>query len=176
MNRARFRDFVLLFVKLGGDHFLCLRFLHGEARRFAPFAAQSDLLAQNFQQLRIRPRLFHEIGDAALHCFDGNADRGPSGHNHNRRHALHRLQPRQQIQSLAAGSGVARVIQVHQQEIEFAALERLQQIRRRGSRFGGIAVAFQQQAQGPQHVGLIVGNQNSRLHGSHFNGSLGHRC
>ena len=26
------------------------------------------------------------------------------------------------------------------------------------------------------HIGLIVSNQNSRLHGSHFNGSVGHRC
>ncbi len=129
-------------MKLRRDHLLRLIFLHSQARGFAAFAAQGNLLAQHFQQLRIGPGLLHKICDAALHGFDSDANGGPPGHHNNRGHTVDGFQARKQIQALAAGSCVARVIQVHEQKIVFAASERFQQIRRRGDGLGGVAVPF----------------------------------
>jgi len=65
---------------------------------------------------------------------------------------------REQLEPLAARSRIARVIQVHQQQIEFAARHRFQQIRGRSRRLGHVALPLQQQAQRTQHVSLIVGD------------------
>jgi hypothetical protein len=85
---------------------------------------------QDLQQPRVGPGLFHEIGHAALHGLDRQANGGPAGHHHDRRQVFVFAQQREQVQAFLAGGGIARVVQIHQEKIEFAASESFEQIGR----------------------------------------------
>ena len=71
------------------------------------------------------------------------------------------LNARQQIETLLAGGGVARVVQVDQQHIVVALAQRLQQQLRRAHAIHLNALRRQQQLDGFENVRLIVGNQNA---------------
>ena len=129
---------------------------------FATFASQPNLLFQNFHQPRIHPGLLDEIADAALHRLHSESDGGPAGHHHDRRENFARLDAFEQIEPFAARCSVARIIQIHQQKVEFARIERRENPGRRANRLGFIALRFQQQAQCFEHVGLVVRYQNLR--------------
>ena len=156
---------MFLLVELRSDEPLCLALLRGESRGLAALASRGDLLAQYAQQLRIRPRLFDKVNAATLQSFDGNADRGPAGHNHDGRSTVNFFKVREQVEPFPAGSRVARVVQVHQQKVELALAHSVKKSRRRGYRLGRVTLALQEHAERTQHIGLIVGDQDARLSG-----------
>ncbi len=71
------------------------------------------------------------------------------------------VQPPEQIQPLLARGGVARVVEVHQHGVELLALGGGQHARGRAGRDHLVTRVLQQQAQGLEHVGLIVGQQDA---------------
>ena len=72
----------------------------------------------------------------------------------------------EQVEAFLAGGGVARVVQIHQDDVEVAALERAQQLLRRCRGLDVEAFALQQQPQRLEDVGLIVGEQDPQDGGS----------
>ena len=50
----------------------------------APRAAGLDFLAQRREQVRVVPRLLHEVAHAAAHRLDGEIDAAPAGHDDHR--------------------------------------------------------------------------------------------
>ena len=164
LDSQRFFDLAFLPAQFLGDldppQFIFARM----ALCFAPLPAKCDLLLENVEQPRIHPRLLNEIADAMLHRLDGQPDAAPSGHHHNRRAIVARLNPVQQLDAFAPRRGVACVIQVHQHEIEIARIQRGKYPRRRRCAYDFVSVAFQQQTQRFEHVRLIIRNENFRAH------------
>ena len=72
------------------------------------------------------------------------------------------LDARQQVDAFAARRRVARVIQVHQDEIERACLQRRDRRFGRGHRVDVDPLPFEQEFQRVEQVRLIVGDQDSR--------------
>jgi hypothetical protein len=68
----------------------------------------------------------------------------------------------QQIETLAAGGGIAGVIEVQKEGVEGTGLESLQDLTRRAGHGRSIALGLEQQPQGREHIGLVVGDQDSR--------------
>jgi len=69
----------------------------------------------------------------------------------------------QQVEPFLARRRVARVVEVHQHGVEVARLQRRENT---GGRFRGldlVLLAFEEQPQRLQHVGLIVSDQDARL-------------
>jgi len=161
LDGARFTDLPVLFM-------VRAVFASSAQGRFAAIAAEGDLLLQDFEELGVGPRLFDEIADTALHGFDGDADRGPAGHHDDGRDVRERPEMGEQIETFAAGSGVARVVQVHEQQIEFAKGDDFEKLGRGADSLGGVAVAFEQERESTLHVGLVVGDQDARLHAFTF--------
>ena len=70
----------------------------------------------------------------------------------------------EKVQSFAAGRGISRVVEVHQEQIELPLLQGLGRTGcGRGHGFRGVSVALQEQAERFQDVGLVIGNQDSPL-------------
>src|SRR5690349_16198423 len=104
--------------------------LRGQTCGLAPLATRGDLLPHDLEQCRVSPRLLDKIDAAALHGFHSNADCGPAGHDDDGRSAIDFFQMGEQVETLAAGSGIARVIQVHEEKVEFSLAYGVQQSRR----------------------------------------------
>ena len=160
--------FMFLLVKLVRNFLVVLVLLRRAAAGRAPLAPQSNLLLQDFQQPRVGPRLFHEIRHAVLHGLHRQSHGRPPGHHHDRRCILVLFQVAEQVQSLAARGRIPRVIQIHQQQVEFALCQDPEQLRGRSHRFRFISLPLEQQAQRVQHIRLIVGNQDSRRSSGHI--------
>jgi hypothetical protein len=71
-----------------------------------------------------------------------------------------RLNAVEQVEPFLPGGGVARVIEVHQHDVEVARLHGVDGRRRRVDALGLIAFALDQEAQGFEDVGLIVRDQD----------------
>ena len=76
----------------------------------------------------------------------------------------------------APGRCIPRIVQVHEQKIEFPLRQRLEQIGGVAHRFEQVALAFEEQLQGIQYILLVVGNENPLLHRLTIRGSLDHPC
>ena len=75
------------------------------------------------------------------------------------------LNPRQQVQPLFARRRVARVVQIDQRDVELARFHRRQHAGRRRRRFEREAFGFEQQAEGLEDVGLVIGDEDTRVAG-----------
>ncbi len=114
--------------------------------------------------MRVVPGLLHEVAHAAPHRFDREIHAGPARHDDDGEEPIERLDAREQIDALTARGRVARVIQIHQDEIERARLERAH--RRVGRRHRVVldALSLEQELQGIEQVGLIVRDQDPGCH------------
>ena len=114
-------------------------------------------------QALVLPGLLDEVARAALDAFDGQIDVAPRGHHDDGQARIELLNARQQIEALLAGGGVARVVQVDEQDIVVALAQSLQQQLRRAHAVHMDALRLQQQLHGFEDVRLIVGDQNADL-------------
>ena len=73
---------------------------------------------------------------------------------------VERLELGDELEALAAGRRVARVVQVEQHRVEVARCERREHRRRRAGRLDLVALALEQQAERLEDVGLIVGDED----------------
>ena len=126
-------------------------------------AAELGLRAHDRQQPLVFPRLLHEVAGAAAHRLDGDVDRAPRGHHDHRQRFVAGVNALQQVEAFLAGGGVARVVQVHQDHVVVLELERAQELLRRCGGVDDEAFRLQQQSQRFEDVGLIVGDEDSRL-------------
>ncbi len=132
-----------------------------EALAFAQSLRKLDLSFQDREQARVLPGLLDEILGAAAHRFDGEFEAAPRRHHDDGKRAVFRPDVREQIEAFLAGGGVARVVQVHQQPVEFAGFERGEHCGRRCDGLDVESFAFQQQTQSFANVRLVICNQNS---------------
>ena len=65
----------------------------------------------------------------------------------------------QEVEPLLARGRVARVVEVHQEDVELLVLERGDDAGRRGGGVDLVALGLEQQPQRLEHVGLIVGDE-----------------
>ena len=77
--------------------------------------------------------------------------------------AIERLNLLEQLEPFLPGGGVARIVQIDDDEVEIFVLEAPQNFRRRFSRFDLVAFALQQQTQRFEHIRLVVGDQDALL-------------
>ena len=138
------------------------RVLGFEALAVAQRLAQFGLRAQDRQQARVLPRLLHEVARAAAHRFDRDVDAAPGGHDDDGQRGVERAQVVEQIEPFLAGRRVARVIEVHQDDVELAAFDRGDDAGGRGGGLNLIALGLEQQAERFEHVGLIVRHEDPR--------------
>ena len=100
---------------------------------------------------------------AAAHRFDGGVDAAPAGHDDDRQRRVVRAHAIEQIEAFAARRRVARVVQIHQQQVV-----RLVDARGRARRPTELTrsvskpASVEQQAQRLQDVGLVVGDEDAR--------------
>ena len=82
------------------------------------------------EQARVVPGLLDEVARAAAHGLHRQVHAAPGGHDDHRQRGVERLDAVQQVEALLAGGGVARVVEVHQDDVEIARLHGLHDARR----------------------------------------------
>jgi hypothetical protein len=125
------------------------------------------------QQSRIVPRLLDEIDSAAAHGFDGQIDARPCRHDHHRNPGVASQQLIEKIQTLIAGGRVARIVHVHQDQVEARAIGSGQGAARRIDGLGLMARAFQKQTDSFENIDLIVTHQHAHTPMVAFSGGEG---
>ena len=130
----------------------------------ASSSAHRDLRAHGVEQAGVVPRLLHEVAHALAHRRHGQGHGRPRGHHHHRQVRIDRAHARDQLQPLVAGGRVARVVEVHQQQVVrvLGLAQRGQHRRGRGDRAHREAVALEEQAERFEDVGLVVGHEDAR--------------
>ena len=130
--------------------------------RGAPRSAGQHVRAQRGQELVVVPRLAHEVADAVPEALDGEVHGGPGRHDHHGHVGVAGADGGQEVETLLAGGRAARVVEVHQHEVERRAVERFEQRRRRADGLRLVVLRLQEQAQGFPHLGLVVGDEDAR--------------
>ena len=82
-----------------------------------------DLAPDDLDQRLVVPRLRHVAAGAAAHRLDGGVDVGPAGHRDDRQVRVPAVHLADQRQALRARRRVARVVQVHQEQVELAGVD-----------------------------------------------------
>ena len=132
-----------------------------EPLAFAQCFAEFDLVADDGGEPGVVPGLLDEVARAAAHCLDSQLDVGPGRHDHHGQRAVERLNAREQIEALLARSRVTGVIEVHQHDVEFVLLQCGEDFGRRTHRCCPVTFSFQQKTERLQHIGLVIGNQDT---------------
>ena len=122
-------------------------------------APQLGLGPHDRQQPLVVPRLLDEVARAAAHRLDRHVHRSPGGHHHDGQRLVGGVNPLQQVEPFLARGRVARVVEIHQDDVVVLQLERAEDLLRRGRRVDGVAFGLQQQPQRFEHVGLVVGDE-----------------
>ena len=131
-------------------------------------ATERTLVAEHAHQARVVPGLFDEIAGTATHRLDGDIDRAPGRHHHDRKFLIDLLQLAQQFKPFGTGRRIARVVEIDQGDIEAFLLRRFECLGRALHGRAIPALAFQQQAQGLAHITLVVGDEDvgfAQIHG-----------
>ncbi len=113
----------------------------------------------------VLPGLLDEVAGALAHRLDRQADARPGRHHHHGERIVDRAQAAEEVQALLAGGRVPGVVEVHEDDVELAAGDRLHDFHRRGGGLGLVAFGLEQQPQGLTDLALVVGDQGARLAG-----------
>ncbi len=127
-------------------------------------AALVDLRPDQRDERLVVPGFLHEMADALPHGFDGELDGAPSGHGHNRQERFDGPDALDEREPFDARRRIARVVQIHQEKVDLTAGEPGHDLIRRRDGLGPEAFRAEQQPQRFEHVGLIVGDEDSRSH------------
>ena len=123
-------------------------------------APQFGLRADDRQEAFVLPRLLHEVAGAAAHRFHRDIHRSPRRQDDDRQRFIGGVDALEEIEALLAGRGIARVVQIHQDDVVVLELERAQQLRRRRRGVDDEALGLQQQPQRFDDVGLVVRDED----------------
>ena len=124
-------------------------------------ATEVDLVFDDGDEPRILPRLGDKIFRAAPHGFDRDFDTRPSRHDHDGQSWIGGLQFREEIETFLAGSGVARIIEVDDRDGVITLLDGLQGGTGGFDGVDDITFRLEEEAQGFQHIGLVIGDENA---------------
>jgi hypothetical protein len=124
-------------------------------------AAELGLGTNDRQQAFVLPRLLDEVSCSPAHGLDRDVHGAPRRQDHHRQRFVGGVDALQQIEALGARSGVARVVEVHQDDVVVLQLQRPQQLLRRRGGVDDVALGLQQQPQRLDDVGLIVGEEQA---------------
>ena len=120
-----------------------------------------DLGPERGEQPGVVPRLLDEVAGAAAHRLDGLVDAAPGRHDDGRQGGVERLELGDQLEALAAGGGVAGVVEVEQDGVEVGPLHGGEHGGRRGRRLDGVAFALEQEPERLADVGLVVRDEDA---------------
>ena len=132
-----------------------------ETEAAAQRPAQRDLVAEDRQQTVVVPRLFDEVAGAEPDRPNGDLDAAPGRHHHHRQRAVQTLELLQQLETLGSRRRVAGVVEVDEGGVKVRGGHRGERAVRRIGGLDRVPLGLEQEAQRLQHVGLIVGNQDS---------------
>ena len=121
-------------------------------------AAESSISCAQWRATARCPKAWDKIAGPELHRLDREIDRRPRSHDNDRQRIVERLNSRNHFQPFLAGSGVARVVQVHHEERVVALFQRRENTGQRCDRIHLVALRFQQNAERFEHVLLVVGD------------------
>ena len=96
-----------------------------EALFFAKSTAFFHMCPEDRQKAFIFPRLLHEIAHAPAHHLDRQFHAPPSRHHDHRERAIQGPYLGQEVETFLAGRRIPRVVEVHQQHVEIARLQAL---------------------------------------------------
>ncbi len=122
---------------------------------------QLDLVAQDGEQAGVVPGLLDEVVGTAAHGLDDEFDVGIRGHDDDGNLSIVLADGGDETEALDPGGGVAGVVEVEQESVEFSGGEALEQ--ECGRARGGEVKAFrpQKEIERLQNVRLIVAHQDS---------------
>ena len=126
--------------------------------RAAQSLVQLGVDADEGDEALVLPGFLDEVASAALDAFDGEVDVAPRGHDDDGQARIDLLQTREQIEALLPGGGVARVVEVDEQDVVVALAKGFKQQLRRAHAVHMNALRLQQQFHGLEDMRLIVGN------------------
>jgi hypothetical protein len=126
-------------------------------------AAKRHLRAQHREQPLVVPRLLDEVLSAAAHAFDGEVDRAPRRHQHDRRVRVEGADPSHGIEPFVARRRVARVVQIHEHGVGRTLAKSGDERFGISERVCGVSFAFQEKPQRLDDVALVVGYEDARL-------------
>ena len=118
-----------------------------------------DLARQDLEQRGVVPRLLDEAARAAAHRLDRGVDGAPAGHHDDREVRIETAGARDEVQAFASRRGVARVIEVGEQQLVGPLLQVGEGGVGRGDEVGIEVGSFQQEPQCLEHIRLVVGHQ-----------------
>ena len=124
-------------------------------------ACLGDFPLEDLQERDVLPRLLDEALGAPAHRFYRRVDAAPAGHDDDGEGGIVGADARNELEPFAAGGRVARVVQVHEQQVELLGAEPFHDRVRRGDELRQVSLAGQQPAQGFEHVRLVVGDENA---------------
>jgi hypothetical protein len=76
-----------------------------------------DLTGEDVDERGVDPWLLDEAARPPAHRLDGRVDCAPAGHHDHRQMGIERSRARDQFEAFASGRGVARVVEVGQQQL-----------------------------------------------------------
>ena len=121
-----------------------------------------DFTPHDLDQDGVVPRLLDEAAGAATHGFNGRLDAAPPGHHDHRQGMVMRPHLVEQVETFAPGCRVARVVEVHQQEVVRLPRHAIDDVVDRAHKVGLEARVAEEQAQRLQDVCLVVGDKDAR--------------
>ena len=122
-----------------------------------------DLCPQDREQALVLPGLRNEIPRTTAHRFHGECNVRPRRHHDNRSRTVEGNDLGEEVETLAAGSCVSRVIQVDEKSIVRAGSESLAHACRRFCHFQFVALRAQEEFDGFENMLLVVGGQDAWL-------------
>ncbi len=137
--------------------------------------SQVDLGAQDGEEPVVLPRLLDEVAGTVAHRLDRQIDARPGRHHHDRQRIVEGAQARDQLEPLLPRGRVTGVVQVHQNGVEIAGGDDLEDLGRRGGGLGLVALRLEEEAQGLPDLAEVIGDQRPRLAGFR-RGRHGARC
>src|SRR6266568_2117964 len=118
LHRCRFRDNLRQFTWRIRD-----AVTQGEIFSFQPPAAaqgfcELDLRTEYGQQARVVPRFLNEVARPTPHRLDGQIHAAPGGHHDYRQRWIDFLNAGQEIETFTAGSGVTRIVEIDEDDVQ----------------------------------------------------------
>src|SRR6185312_5340690 len=119
------------------------------------------LVLNDREEPGVVPRLRNKVAGAAAHGLDGDVHAGPSRHDDDGEGRVECLELLEQLEAFLAAGRVARVVEIDEDEREFAGLNRLED---GGGRFYGfnlVTLGLEEEPERLEDVRLVVGDEDA---------------
>jgi hypothetical protein len=154
-----------------GDQAAAAGRAEGVVLRLQPLAVpqgmvQVDLGAEDLEQPDVVPRLGHEVAGPQAHRLDRQVDGRPGRHHHDRQVGVEGLEAGEEIEPLAPRRRVAGVVEVHQDDVEVAPGQTLDDFGGGGGDLGVEALGLEEEPERLLHLAEVVSDEDAGLRGN----------